>query len=188
LHCTHSNGMCNCCVYSAKTPPDDGQRNCLKHVEFYAKKKFEKLVHLFGFVIRIYCNAQSPEHQIDQMNLICFNCVVMPLVLCWVLNNNCTLLNIVSHSFCSLRVASVNITVAEDVKFPSEQVTHAVSLPSHLYTCAPSARATLSTVGGTSYAHTYHYRCEIHSFCLVCLKRSEGNKCLVQCNRAISLT
>jgi len=26
--------------------PDDRQRNCPKHVEFYSKKKFEKLVHL----------------------------------------------------------------------------------------------------------------------------------------------
>ena len=33
--------------------PDDGQRNCPKHVEFYSKNKFEKLVHLVGFIIRI---------------------------------------------------------------------------------------------------------------------------------------
>ena len=33
--------------------PDDGQRNCSKHVEFYSKNKFEKLVHLVGFIIRI---------------------------------------------------------------------------------------------------------------------------------------
>jgi len=32
--------------------PDDGQRNCPKHVEFYSKNKFEKLMHLVGFVIR----------------------------------------------------------------------------------------------------------------------------------------
>jgi len=37
-------------VYSEKTP-DDGQRNCPKHVEFYSKNKFEKLVHLVGFII-----------------------------------------------------------------------------------------------------------------------------------------
>jgi len=79
LHVSDSSGIYHCCVYSAKTP-DDGQRNCPKHVEFYSKNKFEKLVHLFGFVIRIYCDAQSPEHQIGQSNLICFNCVVMPLV------------------------------------------------------------------------------------------------------------
>ena len=34
--------------------PDDGQRNCLKHVEFHSKNKFEKLVHLVGFIIRTY--------------------------------------------------------------------------------------------------------------------------------------
>ena len=28
-------------------------RNCPKHVEFYSKNKFEKLVHLVGFIIRI---------------------------------------------------------------------------------------------------------------------------------------
>ena len=44
--------------------PDDGQRNCPKHVEFYSKNKFEKLVQLVGFIIRIYHDARSPEHQI----------------------------------------------------------------------------------------------------------------------------
>jgi len=33
--------------------PDDGQRSCPKNVEFYSKNKFEKLVHLAGFSIRI---------------------------------------------------------------------------------------------------------------------------------------
>ena len=28
------------------------QRNCPKHVEFYSKNKFEKLVHLVGFILR----------------------------------------------------------------------------------------------------------------------------------------
>jgi len=41
----------HCCVYSAETP-HDGQRNCPKRAEFYAKNRFEKLVHLFGFFIR----------------------------------------------------------------------------------------------------------------------------------------
>jgi len=40
----------SCCVHSEK----DGQRNCPKHVEFYSKNKFEKLVHLVGFIIRIW--------------------------------------------------------------------------------------------------------------------------------------
>ena len=43
--------------------PDDGRKNCPKHVEFYSKNKFEKLVHLVGFIIRIYHDARSPEHQ-----------------------------------------------------------------------------------------------------------------------------
>ena len=33
--------------------PDDGQKTCPKHVEFYSKNKFEKLVYLVGFIIRI---------------------------------------------------------------------------------------------------------------------------------------
>ena len=37
--------------------PDGGQRNCPKHVEFCSKNKFEKLVHLVGFIIRIYHDA-----------------------------------------------------------------------------------------------------------------------------------
>ena len=53
----------HCCVYSEKTP-DDGQRNCPKRVEFYSKNKFEKLVHLVGFIIRIFHDARSPERQI----------------------------------------------------------------------------------------------------------------------------
>jgi hypothetical protein len=41
--------------------PDDEQRNCPKHVEFYTKNKFEKLVHLVGFIIRVYHDARSSE-------------------------------------------------------------------------------------------------------------------------------
>jgi len=46
---------------------DDGQKTCLKHAEFYSKNKFEKLVHLVGFIIRIYHDAWSSECQIQQM-------------------------------------------------------------------------------------------------------------------------
>jgi len=42
----------------------DGQRNCPKHVEFYSKNKFDKLVHLVGFIISIYHDARSSERQI----------------------------------------------------------------------------------------------------------------------------
>ena len=37
--------------------------NCPKHVEFYSKNKYEKSVRLVGFIIKIYHDAQSPEHQ-----------------------------------------------------------------------------------------------------------------------------
>jgi len=43
--------------------PDDGQRTCPKHVEFYSKNKCEKLVHLVGYLITIYHDAQSSERQ-----------------------------------------------------------------------------------------------------------------------------
>jgi len=33
-------------IYFWNKNPDDGHRNCPKHVEFYSKNKFEKLVHL----------------------------------------------------------------------------------------------------------------------------------------------
>ena len=47
---TNLYGIYHCCVYGEN--PDDGQRNCPKHVEFHSKNKFDKLVHLFGFIIR----------------------------------------------------------------------------------------------------------------------------------------
>jgi len=46
---------------------DDGQRNCPKHAEFYSKNKFEELMHLVGFIIRIYYDARSPERQIHHI-------------------------------------------------------------------------------------------------------------------------
>ena len=60
---TYTIAMC-----TGKTP-DDGQKNCPKHVEFYSKKinfrkiNFEELVHVIGFVIRIFHDVQSPERQ-----------------------------------------------------------------------------------------------------------------------------
>ena len=44
---------------------DDGQRNCPKQVEFYSKNKFEKLVDLVGFILRIYHDARSPDRHIS---------------------------------------------------------------------------------------------------------------------------
>jgi hypothetical protein len=51
--------------------PDDGQKTCPKHAEFYSKNKFDKLVHLVGFIIRkIHHDARSSECQIP---LLYFN-------------------------------------------------------------------------------------------------------------------
>jgi len=49
--------------------PDDGQRNCPKHVEFYSKDEFQKLVRLVGSIIRIFHDARSPERQIRKNNI-----------------------------------------------------------------------------------------------------------------------
>jgi len=48
--------------------PDYGQRNCPKHVEFYSRNKFEKLVPLICFIIRIYHDARSHERQFITMH------------------------------------------------------------------------------------------------------------------------
>ena len=37
---------------------------CPKHIDFYSKNKFDKLVHLVGFIIRINHDARSSECQI----------------------------------------------------------------------------------------------------------------------------
>jgi len=42
------------CTVKKKTPVD-GQGNCPKYVEFYSKNKFEELLHIVGFIIRIVC-------------------------------------------------------------------------------------------------------------------------------------
>ena len=58
---THTSAVC-----AVKKTPDDGQRNCPKHVGFYSKNKFQKLVHLVGFIERIYHDARSPERQTEE--------------------------------------------------------------------------------------------------------------------------
>jgi len=59
---------CMYCCVQWRTP-DDGQRNCPKHVEFYSKSKFQKSVHLFGFIIIIYHDAWPHERQIQKLEL-----------------------------------------------------------------------------------------------------------------------
>jgi len=92
FHCTHSNGVCHTglltacekdqdgtlscsCSQAVKKPlwhipllcvqwktPDDGQRNCPKHVEFHSKNKCDKLVDLVGFTIRINYLIHKTRH------------------------------------------------------------------------------------------------------------------------------
>ena len=49
--------------------PCDGQRDSPKHVEFYSKNKFEKLVHLVGFVTRKKQKCINPLKA--ELNPIC---------------------------------------------------------------------------------------------------------------------
>ena len=53
----------HCCVYSEKLLKME-RGTVRKHVEFYSKNKYEKLMHLVDFIIRIYHDARLPECQI----------------------------------------------------------------------------------------------------------------------------
>jgi len=53
----------HCCVYGEKILMMD--RGTVRNMQsFIPKNKFEKLVHLIGFIIRIYHDARSAERQI----------------------------------------------------------------------------------------------------------------------------
>ena len=43
--------------------PDNGQRNCPKHVEFYSKNEIEELLHLVGFIIRMFHDERLAERR-----------------------------------------------------------------------------------------------------------------------------
>ena len=68
-------------VCTVQKAPDDGQRNCAKHVEFYSKNKFEKLVHLVGFIIRKFRDTRSPERQVESALLNSLSVSVLEHVL-----------------------------------------------------------------------------------------------------------
>jgi len=69
----------SCCVYSDKFLTMD-KRNCPKHVEFYSKNKFEKLVHLVGFIIRT-CIQVSVNISRGNLRNILIDIVVLTLAL-----------------------------------------------------------------------------------------------------------
>jgi len=62
--------------------PDEGQRNCPKHVEFYSKNKFEKLVQLVSFIIR----RKTTLTQLSTKH-VCIRCVFrdkcVPVTTAW---------------------------------------------------------------------------------------------------------
>ena len=68
----------HCCVYSEKLLIM-GQRNCPKHVEFYSKNKFEELVHLVGFIIRMHLiTFQFLKYWLAAHRLMMFNFKLLP--------------------------------------------------------------------------------------------------------------
>jgi len=48
---------------------DNGQKTCPKHVEIYSQNKFEKLVHLICFIVRIQIQPSSTKYIV--LNLLC---------------------------------------------------------------------------------------------------------------------
>jgi hypothetical protein len=51
------------CLLASSQAADDGQRNCPKDVESSSKNKFEILVHLGGFIVRIHHDTPTSERQ-----------------------------------------------------------------------------------------------------------------------------
>jgi len=64
-----------CCVYSARHLMMD-RGNVRNMYSSIPKNKFEKLVYLVGFIIRIYHDARSSEYQIPRP-LKNFNCLIL---------------------------------------------------------------------------------------------------------------
>ena len=100
LHCTHSIGICHAGLLTAfsqavskpvwhipmlrvqcKTP-DDEQRNCPKHVEFYSKNTFEKLVHMVGFIIRLFAWSMESVMMLKRCSIIFTVMITMKKKMC----------------------------------------------------------------------------------------------------------
>ena len=77
--------------------PDDGQRNCPKHVEFHSNNKFEKILHLVGFIIRNLSrgtvtwtsNTLNKLTMSDALISMCLNNMMLRQ---WYLNTDCLIL------------------------------------------------------------------------------------------------
>ena len=64
-------------MYSEKTS-DDGQRSCPKHVDFYSKNKFEKLVHLVCFYYKKF-NKMHGHMNFKKRKLKKFACLSLDI-------------------------------------------------------------------------------------------------------------
>jgi len=52
-------------LHKRQTNSKQNGNNSPKDAEFYSKNKFEKLMYLVSFIIRIYHDARSSERQIN---------------------------------------------------------------------------------------------------------------------------
>ena len=77
VHTANLYDIYHCCAYSEKLLMIY-MGNHPKHVEFYSKNEFGKLVDLIGFIVRVYHDARSLEHQMRG----CIQPKVPILVLC----------------------------------------------------------------------------------------------------------
>jgi hypothetical protein len=74
---TNLNDINHCRVYSEKTP-DDGQKNRPKHVQFHSKNKFEKLLHLVGFItmkFSVYPRVLKASSNLTLKRKLCCSCL-----------------------------------------------------------------------------------------------------------------
>ena len=62
VHAANLHAIYHCCMYSEKHLMMD-RRNWPKRVEFYTENKFEKLVYLVGFIIRMSIYNKSTQFQ-----------------------------------------------------------------------------------------------------------------------------
>jgi hypothetical protein len=88
---------------------------CPKHVEFYSKNKSEKLLHLVGFIIRIYHNARFSECQ--KRTLYIYSPKLMSILLVYL----CILLSILHQpiSFvCAYIIATYSAGTDENSEGP----------------------------------------------------------------------
>jgi len=73
--------LASCMIYNVAActvnTADDGQRYCPKHVEFYSKNKFEEVVHLVDFIVRILEYTLCNKSSVTQSSVI--NSVHYPL-------------------------------------------------------------------------------------------------------------